>query len=100
MAFPTTPAPGDRHTENGIIYEFRTPPPRWDLIGPETGGRFEQTYTGSVWTIAHNLGQKYVSVQCVDSTGNLIIGDPDYDTINVTIMTFSQSVTGTAVVRR
>lgn len=101
MAFPSNPTPGQTHDEGGFRYVFATPPPRWDLVGPvpSAGGRFEHTYSGAVWTIGHSLGQRYVSVQCVDNAGNFIIGDPDYSTTAVVIMTFSQSVSGTAVVR-
>lgn len=103
MAFPTNPSPGDIHTENGKVYIYVTvpPPPTWDLIGtagPEA--RYENTYSGAVWTVGHNLGQRYVAVQCLDAAGNVMIGDPNFTSNAVLTVTFSEPVTGTAVVRR
>lgn len=103
MAFPATPNPGDRHTEGGLIYEFRTPPPRWDLIGPAPAaaeGRFENNYSGDVWAVGHNLNQRLVSVQVVDDSGTVCIPSVDYTSVNVVTLTFSEPVTGTVVVRR
>lgn len=104
MAFPSSPSAGDRHTEAGLIYEFRTPPPRWDLIGPAPAaaeGRFENDYgPADVWAVGHNLGQKIVSVQVVDTAGTVCIPSIDFTSINVVTLTFSEPVEGTVVVRR
>lgn len=106
MAFPTTPTPGQQVEEpagSGQWWQFHPgPPPTWERIaGPAVAaGRYENTYSGATWIVGHNLGETYVSVQCVDAAGNVIIGDPAFTSTAVLTVTFSEPVTGTAVVRR
>lgn len=107
MAFPATPTLGQQvenpaGSGNWWVCVDIGPPPRWDRLpeAPAAGDRYENTYAGAIWTVGHSLNQRLVSVQTVDSAGNLIIGDPDYTSVNVVTLTFSESVSGTAVIRR
>lgn len=58
------------------------------------------TTANTVWSLPHNLGQRFVSIQTIDDAGNLIIGDPNYVDANNATVTFSRAVAGTAVVRK
>ena len=63
---------------------------------------YEQNVASDVWTINHNLGVQYLSVELVDDNSNSIVGTYGYPTVtfvdqnNLTI-TWSQPSTGYAV---
>lgn len=61
---------------------------------------FSRRATGTVWNIPHNLNQLYVLVQVIDSTGKQVIGDVEFIDNNNCRVTFANSVTGTAIIRR
>lgn len=69
---------------------------------PVTAGRFEhpQNVADTTWDITHGLGQRYVAVQVVKTDGTTVIGDVDYTSANECILTFTQPIAGTAVIRR
>lgn len=69
---------------------------------PTTAGRFEhpQNVADTTWTLDHNLGQRIVAVQVVNTSGTTMIGDIDFETANRCVLTFVNPVAGTAVVRR
>ena len=56
---------------------------------------FNQSSASNTWTIPHNLG-KYPSVYTEDSSGNIIIGQVDYQNDNSLTITFSADTTGVA----
>lgn len=63
---------------------------------------YEQNVASNVWTVNHNLGQQYLSVEIVDASSNSIVGTYDYPTVtfvddnNLTI-TWKYQATGKAV---
>jgi len=67
--------------------------------GPDGGDahfRFVQSVAASTWTVQHNLNKR-PSVTIVDSAGNLVIGDVQYDAIdplNKLTVTFSTNFSG------
>ena len=72
--------------------------------GP-TGGTHLHTQTASstVWTVTHNLGERYVNVEPVDSANVSFVGRYDYPTIeflndSVLTLTFTTPQTGYAAV--
>lgn len=56
---------------------------------------FSQTVASNTWSINHNL-EKFPSIATVDSSGNLIIGEVNYQNNNSLTITFSAPLTGTA----
>jgi hypothetical protein len=56
---------------------------------------YTQTVASASWNIVHNLG-KYPSVSIVDSSGNLVVGDVNYISLNELIVTFSAAFSGQA----
>lgn len=74
------------------------------IEGGGGGGRYEhdQTTADTVWTVAHNLGTKYVSSQVIDSAGNTIIPDIDWSasTTSEVKLVFAHAKDGTCIVRR
>lgn len=71
------------------------------INGLVIGGGGDKTYRhvqgtpASVWTVLHSLG-KYVSVSVVDSTGDLVLSDVQYDSPNQVTLTFSAAFGGEA----
>lgn len=72
--------------------------------GP-TGGTHLHTQTtpSTVWTVTHNLGERYVNVEPIDSTNVSFVGRYDYPTIeflndSVLTLTFTTPQTGYAAV--
>lgn len=59
-----------------------------------------QATAATQWVVPHNLGMQYVSVLTVSNTGNWIIGDVDWVSTIRCDITFSQAVSGTAVIRK
>ena len=60
---------------------------------------FTQGSAATTWTVNHNLGQQFVNVEVVDSTGNSLVGTYDYPTIefvtsNQLVATFSSATAG------
>lgn len=56
----------------------------------------EQTTASDTWTIQHNLG-KYPSVTCIDGNGYVIIQTTQYINLNTVELTFTEAVTGKAI---
>ena len=59
-----------------------------------------QNIASSTWVIAHNLGELSVSVQVNDFTGNLLLPEIVYTSINVITLLFAKPVQGTAKITR
>lgn len=70
--------------------------------GPTGAGRFEhpQTVADTEWVISHGLNSPIVAVQVVDDSGSTVWGDVEFTDADTVTLTFSQAITGTAVVRR
>jgi len=63
--------------------------------------RHEQASGDTTWTVTHNLGLKYCSVQVVDENDDEIFADSvSFDSTTQLTLTFSQNQTGVAVVTR
>jgi hypothetical protein len=62
--------------------------------------RHIQATNSVIWSIQHNLGSKPVSIFAFDSSGNSVIGEPDYvnSTINQINLVFSLPISGMAYV--
>lgn len=56
---------------------------------------YTQSTASDVWEITHNLN-KYPSVTIIDSSGNEVIGDVEYNSINQVTLTFAGAFKGTA----
>lgn len=56
---------------------------------------FPQAAAKSVWVVAHNLG-KYCAVSVVDTAGEVVYGNVEYDSINQVTITFSAAFSGEA----
>ena len=56
---------------------------------------FTQIIAATVWTINHNL-DKFPSITVVDSSGNVIVGDQQYNNSNQITLTFNAPFSGTA----
>ena len=56
---------------------------------------YTQSTASDVWKITHNLN-KYPSVTIIDSSGNEVIGDVEYNSINQVTLTFAGAFKGTA----
>jgi hypothetical protein len=67
--------------------------------GPSGGSTFEyeQMTASSVWTVNHNLG-RHPSVTVVDYSGNEVIGDIKYNSINQVTLTFTAAFGGWAYI--
>ena len=59
-----------------------------------------QNTASATWTISHNLNQRYVDVQVIDSAGNSVWASIEYTSTNVVTIGFSAPIVGTAVIRR
>jgi len=74
----------------------------WSQIGGSTGAGFYkhvQSSGSTTWNVAHNLGQKYVSVTVVDSSDDVIQPDDiSYTDNNNLVITLSSSITGNAII--
>jgi len=62
-----------------------------------------QNFASLVWTVNHNLNNRYVNVEPIDATGNSFVGRYDYPTISFTnanslTLTFTSAQTGYAAV--
>lgn len=64
--------------------------------GSGAGFDFDQNTPSAIWTITHSLNNQYPNVTCVDNEGNVIVGDIDYYSVNVTIIRFCVPVAGHA----
>lgn len=73
-------------------------------VGVGGGGPFEYPVSpaATVWLIPHQMGQKYVSAQIVDSAGRTVIPDIDWaaSTANALQLVFANAKSGTAIIRR
>lgn len=49
----------------------------------------------TTWTIPHGLG-KYPAIACVDTSGNIVYGDINYNSLNQLTITFIVAVSGKA----
>ena len=56
---------------------------------------FTQTTPSSTWVIDHNLA-KYCSVSIVDTAGEVVYGEIQYNSINQVTLTFSEAFSGDA----
>ena len=54
-----------------------------------------QAIPQSVWAISHNLG-RYPSVTVVDSAGSVVVGNIEYVSNNLIVLTFSAAFGGSA----
>ena len=54
-----------------------------------------QGVAASTWVVDHNLN-KYPSVNIIDSSGNDVVGDITYTSLNSVTLTFSAAFAGTA----
>ena len=72
--------------------------------GPTGGTHLHtQSVAATVWTVNHNLGQRYVNVEPVDSSNQSFVGRYDYPTINFIndhqlTLTFTTAQTGYAAI--
>lgn len=57
--------------------------------------RFTQAVADSVWTIDHGMN-KYPSVVVIDSSGEVVVPDYSYPTLNRLILTFTAALSGIA----
>ena len=64
--------------------------------GSGAGFDFDQATPSDTWTITHSLNNQYPNVTCVDNDGNIIVGDINYYSANVTIIRFCVPVAGHA----
>lgn len=64
--------------------------------GSGAGFDFDQATPSDTWTITHLLNNQYPNVTCVDNEGNIIVGDINYYSANVTIIRFCVPVSGHA----
>lgn len=55
-----------------------------------------QNSPSTVWVVNHNLGVEAINVTVVDSGGNKVIGDVEYNTQNQLTLTFSSAFSGKA----
>ena len=101
---PDGETPELREDSGWVQYRFATvAPTAWtNLFKIPEQATFEhvQSVAAAVWTIPHNLGKQYVDVLIIDSTGKPCSADVDYVNVNVTVITFSIPVAGTAIIRR
>ncbi len=68
------------------------------LLGGGVGDanyRHVQTVAADTWVVTHNLG-KYPTVQVVDSSGQVVLGDINHDSINQVTVSFSAITSGEA----
>lgn len=70
------------------------------ISGGGTGGEdktyvHSQTSASSSWSITHSLA-KYPSVTVVDSSGDVIIGEVNYESTSKVTITFSEAISGKA----
>lgn len=56
---------------------------------------FTQSTAAAIWTINHNLNNK-PAVNCVDASGNSIVGTVSYTSLNSLTITFSVALAGSA----
>lgn len=56
---------------------------------------YTQTIASDTWSIQHNLN-KYPSVSVIDSAGDEVIGEVEYNTINKVTISFKGAFKGTA----
>ena len=63
--------------------------------GSDARYEFEQVIASATWVIEHNLS-KYPSVTIVTSSGDEVIGDLHYDSLNQVTLTFSGAFAGKA----
>lgn len=72
--------------------------------GVPGGGAAPQVFpiatASAVWTLPHNCNFLFVSIMTFDTAGNWIIGDPNFVDVDNATVTFSQPVSGTAIVRK
>ena len=66
-----------------------------DVIAGDKSYVFTQTIASSKWLINHNL-YKQPSVTVVDSSGNEVAGDVEYNNLNTLMVTFSAPFAGRA----
>lgn len=58
-----------------------------------------QTLPSSTWNVQHSLGEQYLSsILCIDENGDEIIGDIEYKTKNLVIISFIEPVQGVCIV--
>jgi hypothetical protein len=58
-----------------------------------------QSAPSQTWTITHNLGFKYVSVQVIDDIENTAVPSVSYSDNNALVLVFSEPKRGTAIIR-
>lgn len=73
------------------------PLPVPDPSSPEDGVVFYQRTPSATWTIIHNLGHE-VHVTVWDDTGEVVYPEVDNPSLNVTVVTFANPATGTAII--
>lgn len=88
-----------------LQYRFETQPPTvWtDLYEFPFAPSYThvQATPADVWNIQHNLGGRPVTILAVDTTGEQIVGqlDAQASTDNLTVLRFSEPLTGTAYIK-
>jgi hypothetical protein len=90
------------------VYDETATPPRircvtgGDVIA-QAGPSFVhlQDTPASAWEVQHNLGSKLLDVKTFLTTGEEVVGDPDWTgaTVNRLSIKFARDLTGTAVIR-
>lgn len=70
---------------------------QWHLFvgGSDKTYLYEQNTPSDTWEINHNLG-KHVSVEVIDSSGQLVEGEVTYNSLNKVTIRFNGSFTGVA----
>jgi hypothetical protein len=56
---------------------------------------YTQGTPSASWSVLHNMN-KYPSVTIIDSSGNEVVGEVTYNTLNACTITFSSGFSGTA----
>ena len=96
----------------GVLKYYNESTSSWEqaIVGVQgatgpTGGTYvhTQTIASTVWTVNHNLGERYVNVEPIDSTNVSFVGRYDYPVVtfvddSTLTLTFTTAQTGYAAV--
>jgi len=105
--FPANPSVGDQVTApDGRVWEWNGVV--WLLVAPGGGGggttlqhmTYTQTPPDTDWAIGHNFNFRYVLVQVVNTSGDTVIPDVAYTSVNRVDLIFANPVAGVAIIRR
>lgn len=91
--------------ETGKIYSYNVANPfdsttgRWRELQGSRRFEFKQTAPVAVWSVTHGLNNPHPIVTCYDTDGDEIMGDIEYYSANMVIITFCVPVAGTCYVQ-